>query len=149
MPKTNDQIKVSEPWSLKSRNSSTTTKTFRPENEGSNRPGNKNPGRASKESVAEGAIVDVVTRNRSNAGDKPFDTAKENLSQKVGRGRNPGEGGRVMGSFSQKPNTRMSRNASSARKEEVADAGGQVSKGRTSQRAYPKRGANASGRNSG
>jgi hypothetical protein len=149
MPKVNDgQIKVSEPWTLKTRNQGESTKTWIEENQGSNRPGTKNPGRASKSQVQEGAIVDVISRNKSDK-DGVFGTEKSNLSQKAGRGRNPGDGGRTMDSFSQSTNIKLNRNATIASKEKVADASGQVSKGRTDQRSYPKKGSNAKGRNAG
>jgi hypothetical protein len=148
MPKVNDaQIKVSEPWSPRTRNQSAKLNPIS-ENQGTNRPGAQNPSKASKERVAEGAIVDVVTRNRSTVGDRPFDNDGMNLAQKAGRGRNPSEGGKTMGSFSQKPNTGMNRNTSDGGSKESTDARGQVKSPRTDTRSYPKRGANARGRNS-
>lgn len=148
MPNQEDQIKKSEPWSIKTRNRSVESKTFQEANKGTNMSGTRNKGTASKTATKEGAIVDVITRNKSSQNDRPFGGEKVNLSQKAGKGNNRGDGGKTMDTFSVTSQAKIKRNPTISRKEMSQDEG-LVSKGKSSQKTYPKRGANASGANSG
>ena len=147
MPVTNGEIKVSESWSLKTRNKGRRAEpsTQAPQNTLRTR----NSGSSPKSSVAEGPIVDAINRNKSVSSDKPFTTDGVSLSQKAEpKRRNSESGGRTMDSFSQNPNTNMNRNGGGASKE-MGSQKPTIKTSRASVRKYPVKGANARGANAG
>lgn len=111
MPVTNGEIKVSEPWTPKTRNRGVRQE---PTIAASQKvASSRNPSKASKTAPQEGAIVDVITRNKSVSGDKPWTAEGVSLSQKAEpKRRNRESGGKTMDTFSQKPNHGLSRNPS-------------------------------------
>ena len=149
MPVLNGEIKVSEPWSIRTRNKGKRSEPAQaaPQNTLSTR--NKGAGVSAKKAPPERPIVDVVTRNRSVVGDRPFDDVGQNLSQKAEpKRRSRGSGGKTMDSFSQKPNQSMSRNSSVPSKT-MGSQTPHIGSGVTKVRKYPAKGANAKGDNAG
>lgn len=149
MPVSNGQVKVSEPWTIKTRNRGKRSEPAQaaPQNSLSSR--NKGAGTSAKSEAPERPIVDVVKRNKSTVGDRPFDNVGTSVAQKAEpKRRNRESGGREMDTFSQKPNQSLRRNGSTPSKE-MGSHTPDVASGKTKVRKYPAKGANATGANAG
>lgn len=141
MPVTNGEVKVSEPWSPKSRNKGQKQEPTQAAPQ--NRQTSKNPSKTVKAWTPDGATVSVLSRNKSVSSDKPWDTDGVSLSQKAApKRRSRGSGGKTMDTFSQNPNGSVSRNPSTPVKV-MEGKSNDVSTKRASKRSYGARGANA------